>query len=507
MKLVMKDPIKPNEFDFRAGGTGVPILTRASASSTTGYQTMGLNNGSKTILGAIRMGDDDGNGPPSVVFPGVYEQPIVRSDIPDVEKNLFASSGNRVYQPDDTTLATVALLKRLGDQRFKAESQAPFEDYLAQQKVANMVEEASRGASLADLGTSREIMRNLAAQRRQQNEDDYLRKMLDSGATPEAARQEIENVRNSNAIQEARKVDDREYQAKTLISRIAMSRGVTPMVREPLNQSASIDNPQRSQAMSQAMGMPGEGFGTSPLDANRVFMNPDFYKKFLRKSAMTQEATDEQTAFSNLMSELPEPSSGAYSLATIKGQEREMQIDNATEALAARLEVLRQRGTRIKLPLPKPILVSELLGAIYKQKTKKAGDKVIYTPESINDMNVTQLLLALNFFIQLTPTGIIKLRTEVKKYDWGTEIKPSANLLRDLRKVAYSMNKDDMNTQIPFANTSMRPSNSSLVKYLNNIKGTDAELDKEARAGSLQLNNNLAEMGETLKPSDYEIIQ
>jgi hypothetical protein len=73
------------------------------------------------------------------------------------------------------------------------------------------------------------------------------------------------------------------------------------MVQEPLNQSSSIDNPQRSQAMSQAMGMPGEGFGTSPLDMNRQFMTPDFYKKFLRRSTVSQEASDEATAFGQLI--------------------------------------------------------------------------------------------------------------------------------------------------------------------------------------------------------------
>ena len=237
-KMMEKDPTQSSHVAFRAGGNGVPILTRASGQSTSGYQTMGLPDGSrpmpggganKTSLGAFRMGDQDGNGPASAIYPGEIFGPY---GLPDrvYPERTFANVGNNTFQPQNDDAATHALLKRLGDQQFKAVSQAPFEDYRAQQRLARDLDEASRNASLSDLGTSREIIRNLAAERRQQNEDDYLRKMLDAGATPEAARKEIEDVRNANALQEARKVDDREYQAKTLISRIAMSRGVTPMV-------------------------------------------------------------------------------------------------------------------------------------------------------------------------------------------------------------------------------------------------------------------------------------
>jgi hypothetical protein len=486
-KLMEKNPVESSHIAFRAGGNGVPILTRASASSTTGYQTMGLPDGSrpmpggganKTSLGAYRMGDQDGNGPASAIYPGEIFGPPGQPDRVYPERT-FANVGNNVFQPQGNDLATHALLKRLGDQKFKATSDAPFDDYRAQQRLAKDLDDASRNASLSDLGLSREIIRNLTAQRRQQNEDDYLRKMLDAGATPEAARKEIEDVRNANALQEARKVDDREYQAKTLIQRIAMSRGVTPMTREPLNQSSSIDNPQRSQAMSQAMGMPGEGFGTSPLDMNRQFMTPEFYKKFLRRSNVSQEASDEATAFSQLITgsgneeQLQAPSQGAFSLATLKGQERQQQIEIASEALASRLDALRQRQFRIKRPLALPVVGKEILEKLYSQKTKSTNNKVIYTPETIQDLGLLQLLISINLnTVRKGQAGVGKLSREVKKYTWKVGEEVSPRLLSDLRKVAYAMNDSEQEIRIPFVSAANPPgvTASSYAELFQNLK-------------------------------------
>jgi hypothetical protein len=497
-KLLEKNPTQSSTVAFRAGGNGVPILTRASASSTSGYQTMGLPGGSmptpggganRTSLGAIRMGDQDGNGPGSAIFPDDIFYPPGQPDRVYPERT-FANVGNNVFQPQNDDMATHALLKRLGDQQFKAVADAPFEEYRAQQRLANDLNEVSRNASLSDLGTSREIIRNLAAERRQQNEDDFLRKMLDAGATPEAAKQEIENVRNANAIQEARTVEDRGYQAKMLIQRLAMRRGVTPMVQEPLNQSSSIDNPQRSQAMSQAMGMPGEGFGTSPLDMNRQFMTPDFYKKFLRRSTVSQEASDEATAFGQMLTEgeIPAPSQGSFSMATMRGQERQQQIEMASEALASRLDTLRQRAVRMKFPLPKPIFAKEILDLLYRSKAKNPGNKVIYSAESIQDMNPLQLLLSINWSIQHEPNGFQNLKRELGKYTWGTEAEPSKNLVTDLKKVAYALNKNNFDTRIPFASSSVPFSNSKLVAILSDLKTTNSpELRREIEMGRQEL--------------------
>jgi hypothetical protein len=491
-KMMEKNPTQSSQVAFRAGGNGIPILTRASGQTTTGYQTMGLPGGSmptpggganKTTLGAYRMGDQDGNAPGSAIYPGdIFGPPGQPGRI--YNERTFANVGNNVYQPDEDSSATLALLRRLGNQQFKAVSQAPFEDYRAQQRLARDLDEASRNASLSDLGMSREIIRNLAAERRQQNEDDYLRKMLDAGATPEAARKEIEDVRNANAIQEAKKVEDRSYQAKTLIQRIAMARGVTPMTQEPLNQSSSIDNPQRSQAMSQAMGMPGEGFGTSPLDMNRQFMTPDFYKKMLRRSALTQESADEQSAFASLLSknQLEVPSQGAFSFATLKGQERQNQIELAAEGLEARLETLRARGKRIKKPLPPIVVAKDILKKLYDDKSKRPGSEVLYSLETIQEMSHLQLLIALNNASVNSPRGYAELTQKLSEFTIPTSDSISSAqstvLIANLKELVQFMNKGEPNMEIPFASASGRVTNKQIADILIEIR-TNASLRTE----------------------------
>jgi hypothetical protein len=490
-KLLEKNPVESSHVAFRAGGNGVPILTRASGQATTGYQTNGLPDGSKpmpggganrTTLGAYRMGESDGIAPPSAIYSGDIFGPIGQPDRINPERT-FANVGNNVFQPQNDDLATHALLKRLGDQQFKAVSQAPFEDYLAQQRLARDLNEASRNASLSDLGTSREILRNMAAERRQQNEDDFLRKMLDSGATPEAAQKEIQDVRNANAIQEARKVEDRGYQAKMLIQRLAIRRGVTPNVQEPLNYSSSIDNPQRSQAMSQAMGMPGEGFGTSDLDVNRQFLTPDFYRKFLRRSMLTQEAGDEQQAFNQSIAEgeLQPPSQGAFSMATLKGQQRQMQIENASEALAARLETIRSRANRLLLPLPANVISKEFLNKLYESKGRTKSNRVLHSVETIQDMRPLQLLIALNLATISNPDGLAKLKEAISTQgSLGTADAPSPNVINKLKEIVLEMNRGEPNISIPFVSSVMSVPNSKIVTILQDIRNDNTEtLSKE----------------------------
>jgi len=476
-KLMTKDPVQSSLVDFRAGGNGVPILTRASGSSTAGFQTMG-NSRSFTTLGAYRMGDDDGNAPASAIFAGDIFGPHGQPDRVYPER-YFPNVGNNTFQPQNNDTATHALLKRMGDQQFKATSMAPFEDYMAQQRLAKDLEEASRNASLSDLGTSREIIRNLAAQRRQQSEDDYLRKMLDAGASPEAAKKEIDDVRNANAIQEAKKVEDRSYQAKMLISRMAMARGVTPMVKEPLNQSSSIDNPQRSQAMSEAMGMPGEGFGTSPLDANRQFLTPDFYKRYLRKTQMSQESADEQGAFNRLLSqgEIQAPPSGAFSMATLRGQERQAQVESVAEGLASRLETLRARGNRIIKPLPKNIIGSQVLDALYNRKGKKVNNSVLYSLETIQDMRHMQLLIALNLaVVNRGFDGIRALKKAISEAGaLGAGEVPVADFTNKLKMIVLKVNRNEPNIEIPFVSDVTALPSTVLLGILNEVRASNNE--------------------------------
>lgn len=500
-KLLKTDPVQSSHVDFRAGGNGVPILTRASGQSTAGYQTMGLPGGNrpypggganKTVLGSIRMGDDDGNAPASAIVGDVGEIffPFRAPDRVYPER-FFQSVGNNVFQPQDTDLATVALLKRLGDQKFKAKTQAPFDDYAQEQRLVRDVAESARNASLSDTGLARDIIRGIAAERRAQNEADYLRKMLDGGATAEAAQAEIQNVRNANAIQEARKVDDREYQAKSLIQKIAASRGITPMVREPLNQSSAIDNPQRSQAMSQAMGKPGEGYGTSPLDVNRVSILPQGQA---RRSDVSQEASDEAVAFSNALTgsgdqdkiNLSNMASG-FSMATLRGQERQREIETTSEALASRLEAIRQRATRIKMPLATPVVGEEILSKLYADKAKKAGDEVLFTPETIQELNPLQVLLAINNSVQSKSNGAQMLVSALKGYNFGTPQKPSVNIIKDLKEVAVAVNGGEQNVRIPFASATAVIPVSKLVELLNGIKSGSTDIRAKAEQGRSRL--------------------
>ena len=503
-KLMVKNPVESSHIAFRAGGNGVPILTRASASSTTGYQTMGTSK-SFTTLGAYRMGDQDGNSGASAIYPNDIFSPPGQPDR-EYPERTFACVGNNVYQPDDNGNATLALLRRLGDQQFKATSQAPFEDYRAQQRLVRDLEEASRNASLSDLGASRDIIRNIAAQRRQQSEDDYLRKILDAGGTPESARKEIEDVRNANALFEAKKVDDRQYQAKTLIQRMAMARGVTPMVREPLNQSSSIDNPQRSQAMSQAMGMPGEGFGTSPLDMNRQFMTPDFYKKYLRKSAMTQESADEQTAFNSLLSrdQFGEMPSGAFSFATMKGQERQNQIELVAEGLESRLESLRARGRRIKRPLPSVVIAKDVLKTLYDNKNKKPGNEVLFSLETIQEMAPLQLLMALNIASIATTNGYTQLRTKLREFQIPSTGEISSTqataLIANLKELVQYMNKQEPNIEIPFASATMKIPNRLIADNLIEIRVNNS-IKAEMEAAHQEYMNWMAVWEELIRPN------
>jgi len=495
-KLIVKNPVESSHIAFRAGGNGVPILTRASGQSTAGYQTMGTSVGT-TSLGAIRMGDDDGNGPASAMFPGMIFQPPGQPERSYPDRNIFPSSGNTVYQPEYDDRATIALLTKYGDQKFKATQQAPFEDYMAQQRNARDATEASRNGSLEELGASREILRNISAQRRIQSEEDYMRRMLAAGASPEAASKEIQDVRNANAIMEAksRTLDDRDYQAKALIMRIAQGRGVTPMAKEPLSQSSAIVNPQRSQAMSQAMGMPGEGYGTAPLDANKEFMTADFYKKYLRKSTVSQEANDEESAFGNLLSqgEIPTPPTGSYSLPMMRGQERQQQIEMVSEALASRVEALRQRSVKIKSPLPKPVFGKDILDTLYRSKNKSEGDRVLYSPETIQDLNPLQLVIAINWTIQHDASGFNRVKKEVQKYNWGTEQNPSDKWVSDLKKVAFDLNKENQEIRIPFPNATVPFKAGSFISMLNDIKTSKSpELRKDIEEGRTTLLKNLA---------------
>jgi hypothetical protein len=213
----------------------------------------------------------------------------------------FENVGNNVFQPQENSEAIHALISRLGEQKFKAKENEKYAAYQAIKKLEREITEIEKTASPADLGQVREIVRSAVEVRRKQNEDDYLRRMLDAGMSVEDANDELEGVRRASALQEAKTVEDRTYQSKLLLTRLAKSRGLTSNINEPLNTSGAIMNPMPSDSMATAAGNPADGFGNAPLDVNRQYMTPAFYSRILRKSKLTQESADRDAALNNLI--------------------------------------------------------------------------------------------------------------------------------------------------------------------------------------------------------------
>jgi len=480
---LLANPIS-TQLDFAPGGNMVPIQTLSSGQSDRGVQQTGLNDGkSKTILGPYRMGDDDGNAQAGAIYYNDVNPPVRPSDrkYPTI---TFQAVGNNAYQPE-TDKATPALLKRLGDTKFKAEQNEPFANWFSTQRLAREADQSARNAGLEDLGKTREIMRNLVATRRQQNEDDYMRRMMDSGVSMDDAKKEIEDVRKARNLLEAKKVDDRSYQAKLLISRIAALRGVASQVNEPLTQSGAIENPQPSEAVATMMGNPGQGFGSSPLDTNRQFLTPDFYRKFLRKSKLTQESADEQAAVNNFISEAtPEArqmfTTSGFSAATVDAKTREDALLSKREALASRLESIRNRGKRITGRLPELLIAPKILQPIYDLYNRKPGDKTYKTAEVIQEMNINQVLLAINQLVATKKNALPRLSTELKNVNFGSEDKIASDTLEKLRNAVLAINVDSI-IDIPFASTTTVVNKRELWNAINDIKRPSKGLIDKAK--------------------------
>jgi len=500
MKSLLANPIRTSS-QFAAGGDRIPIQTRSSGQSVRGFSTQGLPIG-MTKLGAYRMGDSDGIAPPSAIYPGDIFGPIPTRDrqYPQV---TFENVGNRVFQPEDDTHKLHALLKALGDQKFKYDVNAPFADYFAVQRLAKEADEASRNASLEDVGHARGILRNLVDTRRKQANDDYMRKMLDAGMSIENAEDEIENVRRSHALLEARKVEDRTYQSKILLSRLAQSRGITPNIQEPLTSTSAIEAPQRSQALSSMMGMPGEGFGTSPLDTSRQFLTPDFYRRFLRRSRLTQESGDEQAAIASLIAggetagdevgtleeyvddmgvtrtkNIGNVTASAVTAASLSGASRENAIENIREMYASRVESMRKK--KVLLPLP-PILFGErVIAPLYSRRSKEPGDKARFSVEVYADLPVFQQILAINQMVSVNPDNLARLKrflqTKVLTKNTARGVMPSDNIRDILAEAGNSLLSDSMNVRIPYVGENVETGPEMLVRILEefqNLPKTD----------------------------------
>jgi hypothetical protein len=387
-----KNPINQTKSTDAADAFDKPILTLASLRRGTGnVQTNGLPTDNKTTLGLYRFPGNDigalsaGIGQPAV--PPVA--PVLK--FPSVS---FTTVGNNVAQPDSdsASLATNALLKRLGENKFKATENEPYAAYMAQARLEREVAEAEKGASVGDLNLAREILRSAMAERRKQNEDDYLRKMLDSGMTAEDAQDELEEVRRANALQESRKVDDRSYQSKLLLVNLAKKRGITANINEPLTQTAPIMSPSPSDAMATAMGDASQGFGNAPLDVNRQFLTPAYYGRFLRKSRITDEEADRQAALNNMISS---GQAGEFDTPLmLDAKRRELAIEATAENLANTLGNIRSRA--IMDILPPAFFAEKLYTGILRTINKAPLNKARMTEKSVENMTSAELIIAIN---------------------------------------------------------------------------------------------------------------
>lgn len=373
-----------------------PIITRASNQKIGTAQTFGLpgSKENKTVLGAYRMGSSEESS--GAIYPGEIFPPMppASREYPEV---TFQTTGFNVYQPEVDDSALYALLKKHGEQKFKASENEPFAEYFQAQKMAKDIEEASKVTGTSDAALGREIIRSIADFRRKQNLDDYQRKLVDAGLPVAQAEEEIANIRKAQALFEAKNVDDRPYQAKMMIHNLARKKGVISAVNEPLTQSGAIANPQMNHSVAAAMGVPQDAFGNQTVDANRVSITPDFYKRFLRRSQLTQEYADQQSAINQMIAE---GGVGEFSAPPqINAASREKQILDARDAAAARIDVLRNRNRRnIAKLAPINLFAEDVFKTIYKNGLgdKKPGDEIAYKREDISEMNTVQLLLALN---------------------------------------------------------------------------------------------------------------
>ena len=485
-----------------------PILTRNSLQSTRGVDTKGLQI-STTDLGDYRQGRAISQGQ---IFPSVPYYPTPAGQV------FFQNIGNNTYQPEDNSAATHALISRLGDNKFKAYENAPFADYMAEQRLAREVQDSERTAGLQELGLSREILRNLVATRREQNESDYLRRALDSGMSAQDAQDELEGLRRNHALAEM-KAEDRSYQAKLLITRIAKSRGIASSVQEPLDRASAIHNPQPSEQMANAMGMVGEGFGQGQLDVARQFLTPEFYRRMLRRSNLTSEAADRQTAMNQAFAEQSYDNAGTLqnskldslrsqleqeedpekkqilleeisrvaaqvtqtgqSFATLQGQEREQELERGKQLIASRLEVLRNRGKKLTGPLPHFAFAPELLRHFFS--SKKAGEPVRYHDVVIHDMTVPELMLAVNQVAIRMPAEL-KAELLTKGFHWENKEEFAREVVDSLEKLTGRHKMDIPLTTFPA--TSPELSQANILRALRNFaNSSDAEVKAYEKAG------------------------
>ena len=398
---------------IRSGLKGIPVNNQPP--SDIGIQTQASKYpGLPRDVGITTLGDYRMN---SAIYEGMSVPPIqIKEDRP-VNTVSFATDGNLVAQPS-TEVGTASLIKRLGDQKTKYARNEPYAKYLAYNKLERELKDAEKGASPNEAGILREILRDAVEKRRTQNEQDFLRKMLDSGVSMEDAKDEVENVRRANNLKEANMVDDRIYQSKMALKAFANKRGINSSVLEPLSHSGAIMNPQTSELLANAAGTPERAFGNSPLDIDRLAQTPAFYKRFLRKSNLTQEQADRDAAIGEI---IKSGVSNVKSLSEVPSLERSVNIENMRENVAATLDNLKNRPEKNLAILPPTLFGGSVVDDINKSLGKSKGDSIRTQITSFEKLNPSQLVFAINYLVSKFSSSnvyILKnlLKTSLNKY-------------------------------------------------------------------------------------------
>lgn len=489
----MATPI-PFSKAFKVGGyDDRPIMTLASPQlprqnpymrkTSNKVQSYGLPDGeiNKTTLGAYRMGDSDTSS--GAIYPNTTHAPN-----PPMERKImpvsFAQVGNNVYQPALKDEALHALLTKHGDQKFKSIENDKYARYFQEERLKKDIAEVERTAGVTELTAAREIMRNFFAERRQQNEADYLRRLIDAGLSADDANDEIENVRRARAIQEAKTADTRPYQHKLLITRLANARGLLSKVNEPIS-SGAIMSPQPNQQIASALGTPEIGFGSTPLDLAYQFKTPEYYRRFLRRSNLTQEAADRDTALNNLIAEGKQGENIAYP-EILRGMERQAAIEQQRIVLAQRIELLRKGTRKITDPLPTPLFAKNLIEKqIYEPLKVEAGEEVSYKFSDVFDLNIKELLLAYNTFIYQNPSNVLEVKRKLQ------DLNSEADLRAQLAQRLYELNDNNILVFVPVLKTLSTVSGKDVLKEINGFKSeprseTEAKVELVKKAISVR---------------------
>jgi hypothetical protein len=279
-------------------------------------------------------------------------------------------------------------------------------------------------------------------------------------------------------------------------------------VKEPLSSSGAIENPTPSQETAALMGRPGEGFGSAPLDTARKFLTPEYYRRFLRRSNLTQGVADEMTAMSQLGAEGEQ----FASLPTLQGRERELALEQAKESLARRIENVKKVRVMISLP---PILFAEnVLKSVYDNSGKKAGDSARFQKDDIQEMSGLKLLLAINQSLALDADKVRVLRSLLQGVRVrepatraGESTKPLDTLRDTLRLVARNLNDDRDTIMIPFSNIARGVSTEEVARAIEMFQGlstTDIRsLEREATDYSAELDAVFNDPGQGRAAEDW----